>query len=218
MKRKNRELMLAMEVKIAGLEEIVRRQNIALEAHRERLSDHDECLEAWGEDFKKTVGSIQNIRQGVQDLMHRILDLERITDRQDDARVTLQKNTLDLTNEVRKMHEWIENETKDPMFHISDLSERVRVIEDERQDTEQIIARVDALEQISPALKFGIVNSRQRLVQLERTKDVQIDVSNRQAAIITALQKEVAALRDSQKSNLVMEKRPVGRPRPKVPK
>jgi hypothetical protein len=125
MKRKNRELMLAMEIKIAGLEEIVRRQNIALEAHRERLADHDEALEAQGEDFTRIQG---------------------------------------YTN-----------------------------------------ARIVSLE---------TVNSRQRLEQLERTKDVQIDVSNRQAAVITALQKEVAALRDSRKkSGLVMEKRPVGRPR-----
>jgi hypothetical protein len=122
--------MLAMEIKIAGLEEIARRQKIALDAHREQIEYHDEAIEAQGEDFNRIQG---------------------------------------YTN-----------------------------------------ARIESLEN---------ADIRLRLEQLERTKDVQSDVSNRQAAVITALQKEVAALRDSQKSNLVMEeKRPVGRSRSKVPK
>ena len=130
MKRKNRELILAMEIKIAGLEEIVRRQNIALEAHRERLADHDECLEVSGEEYSALVKELTKMSGGVIELEAKYLAL------------------------------------------------------------------------------------RNRAEQLERTKDVQRDVSNRQAAVITALQKEVAALRDSQKSNLVMEKkRPVGRPK-----
>jgi hypothetical protein len=145
MKRKNRELMLAMEIKIAGLEEISRRQNIALEAHRERLSDHDEALEAQGEDFTRIQG---------------------------------------YTN-----------------------------------------ARIESLEN---------VDCRLRLEQLERTKDIQRDVSNRQAREIIELNKRLQTTTDrlltleeiykihnhenQKKSNLVMEKRPVGRPRPKVPK
>ena len=138
MKRKNRELMLAMEIKIAGLEEISRRQNIALEAHRERLSDHDEALEAQGEDFTRIQG---------------------------------------YTN-----------------------------------------ARIESLEN---------VDCRLRLEQLERTKDIQRDVSNRQAREIIELNKRLQTTTDrlltleeiykihnhenQKKSNLVMEKRPVGR-------
>ncbi len=137
MKRKNRELMLAMEIKIAGLGGAIYRQSLALEAHRERLAEHDEALEAWGEDFKKMVEEITKTNVGMGYTTDRIKSIE--------------------------------------------------------------IRNADC---------------RLRLEQLERTKDVQRDVSNRQAAVITALQKEVAALRDSQKSNLVMEKkRPVGRPK-----
>jgi hypothetical protein len=127
MKRKNRELMLAMEIKIAGLGGAIYRQSLALEAHRERLAEHDEALEAWGEDFKKMVEEITKTNVG-----------------------------MGYTND------------------------RIKSIEIRNADC------------------------RLRLEQLERTKDVQRDVSNRQAA----------ALRDSQKSNLVMEKkRPVGRPK-----
>ena len=127
MKRKNRELMLAMEIKIAGLGGAIYRQSLALEAHRERLAEHDEALEAWGEDFKKMVEEITKTNVG-----------------------------MGYTND------------------------RIKSIEIRNADC------------------------RLRLEQLERTKDVQRDVSNRQAA----------ALRDSQNSNLVMEKkRPVGRPK-----
>ena len=138
MKRKNRELMLAMEIKIAGLEEAVRRQNIALEAHRERLADHDECLESQGEYFVRDQGNFN--------------------------------------------------------------------------------ARIESLEN---------VDCRLRLKQLERTKDIQRDVSNRQAREIIELNKRLQTTTDrlltleeiykihnhenQKKSNLVMEKRPVGR-------
>jgi hypothetical protein len=160
--------MIAQGIKIAGLEEIARRQNIALDAHRERLAEHDECLAGMTDGNPchecKTLIKEQMLEDSYREHLAYCLKCRDKT-----------------------------------ALKIEGLEKRSAHIEAETH-----------------SLLNG--NYNQRLEQLERTKDVQSDVSNRQAAVITALQKEVAALRDSQKSNLVMEKRPVGRPRPKVPK
>ena len=190
MKRKNRESMLAMEIKIAGLEEIARRQKIALDAHRERLADHDEAIEALAEG-----NPCPECKTPIKEQM-------------------------------------LEDSYREHLAYCLKCRDKTAL---KIEGLEQRSAHIEAE---THSLLNG--NYNQRLEQLERTKDVQRDVSNRQEAAISALQKqnkdaleahrtrglliaalsdEVMKLRDSQKSNLVMEeKRPVGRSRSKVPK
>ena len=49
MNKKQKEAMIAMELKVAGLEEAVRRHKICIDAHNTRLADHDESIEALDE-------------------------------------------------------------------------------------------------------------------------------------------------------------------------
>ena len=49
MNKKQKEAMIAYGLKIAGLEEIVRRHKICIDAHNTRLADHDESIEALDE-------------------------------------------------------------------------------------------------------------------------------------------------------------------------
>ena len=74
MKRKQKEAMIAMGLKIAGLEEIVRRHKICIDAHNTRLSDHDESIEALDE----TAVQLSPCKCQAGELLKRIekLDLE----------------------------------------------------------------------------------------------------------------------------------------------
>ena len=74
MNKKQKEAMIAMEIKVAGLEEAVRRHKICIDAHNTRLSDHDESIEALDE----TAVELSPCKCQAGELLKRIekLDLE----------------------------------------------------------------------------------------------------------------------------------------------
>jgi len=74
MNQKQKDALIAMGLKIAGLEEIVRRHKICIDAHNTRLSDHDESIEFLDE----TAVQLSTCKCQAVELLKRIekLDLE----------------------------------------------------------------------------------------------------------------------------------------------
>ena len=74
MNKKQKEAMIAMEIKVAGLEEAVRRHKICIDAHNTRLSDHDESIEALDE----TAVQLSPCKCQAGELLERIVKLEKV--------------------------------------------------------------------------------------------------------------------------------------------
>ena len=137
MNRKQKEAMIAYGLKIAGLEEIVRRHKICIDAHNTRLSDHDESIAALDE----TAVQLSPCKCQAGELLKRIEKLELEVVRAD----TFRQNHIDRIVKLEKVKEDVRDLWCSQKAVVDEAIRRDVAVETLQQQVKEINARLTYL-------------------------------------------------------------------------